>query len=104
MLTFTLSAMVLDFKIVTMKKITHVKFNNIDLVLAMGTITSNMESLESTDEKMAVVISEDSNLDVPYAIDIEDTSFFYHNIEDRNEDFDKLCAVLTQLSTQFIYN
>jgi len=58
-------------------------FNNQDL-------TFDMEKIKSFDTPIKMGVSYDANLDYPFAIDIEDTSYWYAKQEERDKDFEKL--------------
>ena len=77
--------------------------NNGDLSFDLDKIIWNQESIETDLTKMAVNKAEDFNLDQPYAIDVEDTSYFYANEKERDEDFDLLCEALTKSSIKYFY-
>ena len=76
---------------------------NGDLTNDLDKIKWNQESIETDLTKMAVVKAEDFNLDQPYAIDVEDTSYFYPNESDRDFDFDVLNKILTNNSNKYFY-
>jgi hypothetical protein len=65
-----------------------VEFNNRDL-------SFDIEKIESFDVPITVSKEYDHNLDYPFAIDVEDTSYWYAEQEERNADFEKL---------KYIYN
>ena len=68
-----------------------VKFNNADLEFSI-------EKIQSFDVPITVAKVFDDNLDYPYAIDVEDGSFFYISQVERDIDFDKLKSVVPQFS------
>jgi hypothetical protein len=68
-----------------------VKFNNADLEFSI-------EKIQSFDVPITVAKAFDDNLDYPYAIDVEDESFFYISQVERDTDFDKLKSVVPQFS------
>jgi hypothetical protein len=78
--------------------------HNGDLNNDLEKIFSNQESFESDEQKMAVSKEVDFNLDYPYAIDVEDESYFYANEKERNEDYIALCFLLNENSSKFIYS
>ena len=47
---------------------------------------------------------EDFNLDFPYLIDVEDTSYSYATEEERDNDYEELCKILTKNTTKYFYN
>jgi len=57
------------------------KFNN-------GDLNFDIEKIISFDVPITVAKAFDDNLDYPYAIDVEDESYFYPDEESRNYDFD----------------
>jgi hypothetical protein len=68
-----------------------VKFNNRDL-------TFDIEKIESFDVPITVAKAFDDNLDYPFAIDVEDTSYFYATPKERDEDFEKLKSIVPKFS------
>lgn len=76
---------------------------NQDLNNDLDKIKWNQESIETDLTKMSVVKAEDFNLDYPYAIDVEDSSYFYSNEADRDWDFEMLNKILTSNSTKYFY-
>lgn len=66
-------------------------FNNSDLEFAI-------EKIVSFDVPITVAKAFDANLDYPYAIDVEDGSFFYPDAESRDADFNKLKAIVPYFS------
>ena len=52
---------------------------------------------------MAVSKEEDFNLDFPYLIDVEDTSYSYATEEERDDDFEELCKELSSNSKKYFY-
>ena len=66
-------------------------FNNNDL-------TFNIEKIESFDTPITVSKEYDDNLDYPFALDVEDESYFYLNKKERDEDFETLKINLPKLS------
>ena len=71
-----------------MKKI---KFNN-------GDLSFDIEKIESFDVPITVSKEYDSNLDYPFAIDVEDTSYWYAEQEERDADFEKLKSFVPKFS------
>ena len=67
---------------------TEYPFNNNDLEF-------DVESIKSFDAPITLTKSYDSNLDYPFAIDVEDTSYWYAEQKERDEDFDKLKNLLS---------
>jgi len=57
------------------------KFNN-------GDLNFDIEKITSFNVPITVAKAFDDNLDYPYAIDVEDESYFYPDEESRNYDFD----------------
>ncbi len=68
-----------------------VVFNN-------GDLNFEIEKIKSFDAPISISKEFDSNLDYPYAIDIEDSSYFYPEQEERDEDYEKLKTVVPQFS------
>ena len=68
-----------------------VKFNNADLEFFI-------DKIQSFDVPITVAKAFDDNLDYPYAMDVEDESFFYISQVERDTDFDKLKSVVPQFS------
>ncbi len=77
--------------------------NNKDLEFDLDKIIWNQESIETDITKMAISKEEDFNLDFPYLIDVEDTSYSYVNEEERDLDYDLLCKHLTTKSKKYFY-
>ena len=77
---------------------------NGDLEFDLDKIKWNQESIETDLTKMAVSKEEDFNLDFPYLIDVEDTSYSYSTEEERDNDFEELCKELTHNSKKYFYN
>ena len=77
---------------------------NGDLEFDLDKIKWNQESIETDLTKMAVSKEEDFNLDFPYLIDVEDTSYSYSTEEERDNDFEELCKELTHNSKKYVYN
>ncbi len=71
--------------------IPYIKFNN-------GDLSTDFQKIISFDVPITVSKEYDSNLDYPFAIDVEDTSYFYAEEEERNEDFEKLKELIPTLS------
>ena len=68
-----------------------VKFNN-------GDLTFDIEKIESFDVPISIAKAFDDNLDYPFAIDVEDTSYFYATQKERDEDFEKLKSIVPKFS------
>jgi hypothetical protein len=68
-----------------------VKFNNADLEFFI-------DKIQSFDVPITVAKAFDDNLDYPYAMYVEDGSFFYITQMERDTDFDKLKSVVPQFS------
>ncbi len=62
---------------------TNIEFNNRDL-------SFDIEKIKSFDVPITVSKGYDSNLDYPLAIDVEDTSYWYAEQEERDADFKRL--------------
>ncbi len=77
---------------------------NGDLNFDLDKIKLNQESIENDINKMAISKEEDFNLDFPYLIDVEDTSYSYATEEERNNDYEELCKILTKNTTKYFYN
>lgn len=77
--------------------------NNKDLEFDLDKIVWNQESIETDLTKIAVSKEEDFNLDFPYLIDVEDTSYSYANEEERDLDYDLLCKHLNKHSRKYFY-
>ena len=76
---------------------------NKDLEFDLDKIKWNQESIETDLTKMAVSKEEDFNLDFPYLIDVEDTSYSYATEEERDDDFEELCKELSSNSKKYFY-
>ena len=68
-----------------------VKFNNGDLSFDIGKI-------ECFDVPITVSKEYDPNLDYPFAIDVEDTSYWYNEQKERDADFEKLKSIVPKFS------
>jgi hypothetical protein len=68
-----------------------VKFNN-------GDLTFDIEKIESFDIPITVAKAFDDNLDYPFALDVEDSSYFYATQKERDEDFEKLKSIVPRFS------
>jgi hypothetical protein len=77
---------------------------NGDLNFDLDKIKWNQESIENDITKMAISKEEDFNLDFPYLIDVEDTSYSYTTEEERDNDYEELCKILTKNTTKYFYN
>lgn len=67
--------------------IPFIKFNN-------GDLSFDIEKIKSFDVPITVAKSFDTNLDYPFALDIEDSSYWYAEQKERDEDFEKLLLYL----------
>ena len=76
---------------VNFNKMKRVKFNNADL-------SFDIEKIESFDVPITISKGYDSNLDYPFAIDVEDTSYWYAEREERDVDFEKLKSIVPKFS------
>jgi hypothetical protein len=65
----------------------NLKFNNGDLAF-------DFDKIKSFDVPITIVKAFDDNLDYPFAIDVEDTSYFYATEKERDEDFNNLIKTL----------
>jgi len=68
-----------------------VRFNN-------GDLSFDIEKIQSFDAPITVSKEYDSNLDNPFAIDVEDTSYWYAEQEERDADFEKLKSIVPKFS------
>jgi len=68
-----------------------VKFNNADLEFFI-------DKIQSFDVPITVAKAFDDNLDYPYAMNVEDGSFFYISQVERDTDFDKLKKLIPKFS------
>ena len=78
--------------------------NNTDLKRDLEKIKRWQESIETDTQKIAISKEVDYNLDYPYAIDVEDESYFYANESKRDDDFKKLSKILTHNTNKHIYS
>tara|TARA_Y100001938_G_scaffold132072_1_gene189971 strand:- start:6769 stop:6996 length:228 start_codon:yes stop_codon:yes gene_type:complete len=69
----------------------RIEFNN-------GDLSFDIEKIESFDVPITVSKEYDSNLDYPFAIDVEDTSYWYAEQEERDSDFEKLKSIVPKFS------
>ena len=72
-------------------KTTQVNFNN-------GDLSFDIEKIKSFEAPITVAKAYDSNLDYPFAIDVEDGSYFYAEQKERDEDFEKLKSIVPEFS------
>ena len=78
-------------------------WQNGDLGNAIPSLVEMMHDVESDTNKLAVSREFDENLEVPYAIDVEDKSFFYNTKEERDIDYAELVKIFTDESTEYLY-
>ena len=64
-----------------------IKFNN-------GDLSFDIQKIKSFDVPIIVAKAFDANLDYPFALDVEDTSYFYAEQKERDEDFEKLKSII----------
>lgn len=69
----------------------HIKFNN-------GDLSFDIQKIESFDVPITVAKSYEPNLDYPFALDVEDTSYWYAEQKERDEDFEKLKSLVPRFS------
>ena len=63
-----------------------------------GDLSFDIEKIESFDVPITVAKAYDQNLDYPFAIDVEDGSYFYAEQKERDEDFEKLKSIVPKFS------
>lgn len=63
-----------------------------------GDLSFDIEKIMSFDAPISISKEYDSNLDYPYAIDVEDGSYFYPEQKERDEDYQKLKLIVPQFS------
>jgi hypothetical protein len=63
-----------------------------------GDLSFDLDKIKSFDAPITVSKSFDSNLDNKYAINIEDTSYWYSEETDRDRDFEDLKLLLTEFT------
>ena len=68
-----------------------VRFNN-------GDLNFDIKKIESFDVPITISKEYDSNLDYPFGIDVEDTSYWYAEQEERDADFEKLKSIVPKFS------
>lgn len=68
-----------------------IKFNNEDL-------SFDIQEIESFDVPITVAKSCEPTFDFPYALEVEDTSYWYEEVKERDEDFEKLKLVVPRFS------
>ena len=78
-------------------------WQNGNLGNAIPDLVEMMHDVESDTNKLAVSREFDENLEVPYAIDVEDKSFFYNTKEERDIDYAELVKIFTDESTEYLY-
>jgi len=79
------------------KEIIIAHLNNQDLAF-------DMERILSMDFPIVISMEHDANLDSPFAIDIEDNSYFYANEAEYNSDYLNLYSMLRPLGYDFVNN
>lgn len=67
---------------------------NKDLLNDLEQIRATKKDLSINGQNLAIEATEDFNLDLPYALDVEDTSYFYSNAKDRDTDMSNLYKLL----------
>jgi len=67
------------------------EFNN-------GDLSFDIQKIESFDVSITVAKSYDPTFDYPYALDVEDTTYWYAEEKERDEDFEKLKLVVPKFS------
>jgi hypothetical protein len=68
-----------------------IKFNN-------GDLSFDIQKIESFDVPITVSKSYDPNLDYPFALDVEDTTYWYVEQKERDGDFEKLKSIVPKFS------
>lgn len=63
-----------------------------------GDLSFEIEKIMSFDTPISISKEYDKNLDYPYAIDVEDGSYFYAEQKKRDEDYQKLKLIVPQFS------
>ena len=76
---------------VNLNEMKNIEFNN-------GDLSFDIEKIESFDVPITVSKEYDSNLDYPFAIDVEDTSYWYAEQKERDADFEKLKTIVPKFS------
>lgn len=71
--------------------IPFIKFNN-------GDLSFDIQKIESFDVPITVSKSYEPTLDYPFALDVEDTSYWYAEQKERDEDFKKLKSTVPRFS------
>jgi len=68
-----------------------IKFNN-------GDLSFDIQKIESFDAPITVSKSYEPMFDYPFALDVEDTTYWYAEQKERDEDFEKLKSTITRFS------
>jgi hypothetical protein len=63
-----------------------------------GDLSFDIDEIESFDAPITVSKEYDSDLDNPFAIDVEDTSYWYAEQVERDADFEKLKSIVPKFS------
>ena len=63
-----------------------------------GDLSFEIEKIKSFDAPISISKEYDANLDYPFAIDVEDNSYFYPEQKERDEDYEKLKLIVPQFS------
>ena len=79
------------------------KLTNNDLKFSIEKILNIQESFEEENQKTYISKEIDFDLDYPYTIDIEDSSYFYADEDERNNDYLILCKILNNNSKKYFY-
>jgi hypothetical protein len=71
--------------------IPFIEFNN-------GDLSFDIQKIQSFDAPITVSKAFDNNLDYPYGLDVEDTSYWYAEQKERDADFEKLKSIVPRFS------
>jgi hypothetical protein len=61
-----------------------------------GDLAFDLEKIKGFDAPITIAKAFDENLDVPFAIDVEDGSYFYGNEAERDADYEALKEIVPQ--------
>ena len=73
-----------------------IKFNNEDL-------SFDIQKIKFFPVPITVAKSFEATFDYPYGLDVEDTTYWYAEEKERNEDFEKLKSIVSRFSSVELY-
>ena len=73
-----------------------IKFNN-------GDLSFDIQKIKFFPVPITVAKSFEATFDYPYGLDVEDTTYWYAEEKERNEDFEKLKSIVSRFSSVELY-